>query len=360
MGMAVEVENMVSPGKITPGTVSPECNEMSDTIPTATPTFSNMIYPKEHIWILPVYGDGCGDGKTVTWKNHSSHCIRECNEMSTQFQRLHPHFLTWSTQGNIFGYRPGMGWLWRWKTWFFRLEKSHYFAYFVVHEQSKQSLCTATTVSYYLLITDESHKSTHWNCIDMCTHSWDAVLGVIFPGRNTSVSFHSHNSESKATEIMSECHFNTELLSMEWFFPIDASRWKFQAVCKLLWHWFYCSTGLGIPQNLGLVVGITLIFQLYSKILQVEWFFQVEASFSSTTSIPLLERYPAVFHWLDRGRKCGCSHWNCVNICTHSWDTVPGVIFPGRTMFFHNHNQSHTRAMSGDAPVIRSLSIMWD
>jgi hypothetical protein len=32
----------------------------------------------------------------------------------------------------------------------------------------------------------------------------------------------------------------------------------------------YCSTGLGVPQNLGLTVGITLISQLYSNIPHVE------------------------------------------------------------------------------------------
>ena len=42
-------------------------------------------------------------------KNTPSVASPECNEISAQFRRLHPHFLTWSNQGNTSIYRPGMG-----------------------------------------------------------------------------------------------------------------------------------------------------------------------------------------------------------------------------------------------------------
>jgi hypothetical protein len=130
---------------------------------------------------------------------------------------------------------------------------------------------------------------SNWNCTRILPQYWVIIKGVIFSN---------------------------------WCFQMEIPGSR-RTQCDI----GYCSTGLDGPQNLGLAVGITLIYLLYSNILQVEWVFQVEASFSSNTSIPLLERYPYVFHWMDRGRKRGCSRWSCVDMCMHSWDTVPGVIF---------------------------------
>jgi hypothetical protein len=63
------------------------------------------------------------------------------------------------------------------------------------------------------------------------------------------------------------------------------------------------------------------------------WSFPGETSFSTSAAIPIPGQYRDVFPWLDRVRKCGCSHGNGADILLHSSDTAPGEIFPGKASF---------------------------